>query len=58
VIPKRNEKDLVDVPDDVKESLGIHLVDTIDEALALTLGAASSTSTATTPTTPTTPTSA
>jgi len=41
VIPKRNEKDLLDVPDEVKESLGIHLVDTIDEALALTLSAAS-----------------
>ncbi len=55
VIPKRNEKDLVEVPDEVKESLGIHLVETIDEALALTLGATSS---AATPTTPTTPTSA
>ncbi len=38
VIPKRNEKDLVEVPDEVKESLGIHLVDTIDEALAITMG--------------------
>ena len=37
VIPKRNEKDLAEVPDEVRESLGIHLVDTIDEALALTL---------------------
>jgi len=39
VIPKRNEKDLVEVPQEVRESLGIHLVDTIDEALTLTLGA-------------------
>jgi len=38
IIPKRNEKDLVEVPEEVRESLGIHLVDTIDEALALTLG--------------------
>ncbi len=37
VIPKRNEKDLEEVPEEVRESLGIHLVDTIDEALALTL---------------------
>jgi ATP-dependent Lon protease len=37
VIPKRNQKDLVEVPEEVRNSLGIHLVDTIDEALALTL---------------------
>ena len=37
VIPRRNEKDLVDVPSEVRDALGIHLVDTIDEALALTL---------------------
>jgi ATP-dependent Lon protease len=38
VIPKRNEKDLEEVPEEVRNALGIHLVDTIDEALALTLG--------------------
>jgi len=38
VLPKRNEKDLVDVPEEVRESLGIHFVETIDEALAVTLG--------------------
>ena len=38
VIPRRNEKDLTDVPEEVRSSLGIHLVDTIDEALAVTLG--------------------
>jgi len=38
VIPKRNKKDLAEVPDEVKANLGIHLVDTIDEALSLTLG--------------------
>jgi len=37
VMPRRNEKDLADVPDDVKNQLDIQLVDTIDEALALTL---------------------
>ena len=37
VIPKRNEKDLAEVPEEVRNRLGIHLVDTIDEALALTL---------------------
>ena len=40
VIPRRNEKDLADVPAEVREQLGIHLVDTIDEALAVTLGSA------------------
>ncbi len=39
VIPRRNEKDLVEVPDEVKAGLDIRLVDTIDEALALTLPA-------------------
>ncbi len=38
VMPRRNEKDLVDVPDDVKQKLRIELVDTIDEALTFTLG--------------------
>ena len=38
VIPKRNAKDLEEVPEEVRDTLGIHLVDTIDEALALTLG--------------------
>jgi ATP-dependent Lon protease len=37
VMPRRNEKDLVEVPDDVRQSLDIRLVDTIEEALALTI---------------------
>jgi len=37
VIPRRNEKDLVEVPEEVRSQLGIHLVDTIDEALAVTI---------------------
>jgi ATP-dependent Lon protease len=37
LIPHRNEKDLVDVPDDVREELDIRLVDTVDEAIAIAL---------------------
>jgi len=37
VMPRRNEKDLTEVPDEVKDSLDIQLVDTIEEALALTM---------------------
>ncbi|MBW2383167.1 MAG: endopeptidase La [Deltaproteobacteria bacterium] len=37
VMPRRNEKDLTEVPDDVKSALNIQLVDTISEALDLTL---------------------
>ncbi len=36
-MPRRNEKDLGDIPDDVKNNLDIQLVDTIDEALRLSL---------------------
>ena len=37
VLPRRNEKDLIDIPDDVRSKLEIQLVDTIDEALQHTL---------------------
>ncbi|MBK9156130.1 MAG: endopeptidase La [Chloracidobacterium sp.] len=37
ILSKENEKDLVDIPDEVREDLTIHLVDTIDEVLALAL---------------------
>ncbi|MCP4750829.1 MAG: endopeptidase La [Proteobacteria bacterium] len=33
VLPKENEKDLIDVPDDVKNELTIRFVETIEEAL-------------------------
>ncbi len=33
VIPKDNEKDLVDIPDEVRDELQIHPVETIDEVL-------------------------
>ena len=41
VIPRRNEKDLVELPEDVRSKLDILLVDTIDEALAQTLSSSS-----------------
>lgn len=37
ILSKENEKDLVDVPEDVRDELTIHLVDTIDEVLKYTL---------------------
>ncbi|MCC6641083.1 MAG: endopeptidase La [Deltaproteobacteria bacterium] len=37
LLPRRNEKDLVDVPADVRERVSIQLVDTLDEVLAQAL---------------------
>ncbi len=37
IIPKRNEKDLVDVPDEVKKALRFHPVEHVDEVLELAL---------------------
>ncbi len=37
VIPRRNEKDLIEVPEEVRKNLDIRLVDTLDDALLLTL---------------------
>jgi ATP-dependent Lon protease len=41
ILSKENEKDLADIPEEVREDLTIHLVDTIDEVLthALVSGA-------------------
>jgi ATP-dependent Lon protease len=39
VLPRRNEKDLVDVPEEIREKLEIRLADTIDEVLAIALEA-------------------
>ena len=36
-IPKDNVKDLEEIPDNVKENLAIHAVETIDEVLGLAL---------------------
>jgi ATP-dependent Lon protease len=38
IIPKRNEKDLVDVPDEVKAALTFHPVEHVDEVLDIALG--------------------
>ena len=37
VLPKRNEADLDDVPEPVREDLTVHLVDDVDEVLDLAL---------------------
>ena len=37
IAPKRNEKDMPDIPDEVKKSLKFHFVETVDEALAVAL---------------------
>ena len=37
IIPKDNEKDLPEVPEEVRNALCINLVETIDEVLALAL---------------------
>ena len=37
LIPKDNVKDLEEIPNNVKQSLAIHAVETIDEVLSLTL---------------------
>jgi ATP-dependent Lon protease len=37
ILPKDNEKDLPDVPEEVRNALCINLVETIDEVLALAL---------------------
>ena len=37
IIPKENEKDLEEIPDNAKAALSIHPVETIDEVLAIAL---------------------
>ncbi|HEX8890359.1 MAG TPA: endopeptidase La [Pyrinomonadaceae bacterium] len=37
IVPKDNEKDLIEVPEEVREVLDINLVETIDEVLSLAL---------------------
>jgi len=37
IISKENEKDLADIPEEVREDLTIHTVDTIDEVLNFAL---------------------
>jgi len=45
VMPRRNEKDLVEVPAEVRDSIQIELVDSIEEALSHTLPSALTTTT-------------
>jgi ATP-dependent Lon protease len=40
VVPKRNEKDLPDIPTEVKEGLAFHFVENVDQVLRIALGAA------------------
>jgi len=37
ILPKENEKDLEDIPEEVREVLHFHLVDSMDEVLRLAL---------------------
>ena len=37
ILPKRNEGDLEEIPDDLKEKVTFHLIDRVEEALKLTL---------------------
>ncbi len=38
ILPKRNEADLIDVPDDVKREMQFHFIDNVEELLELALG--------------------
>jgi ATP-dependent Lon protease len=40
IVPRRNEKDMPEIPPEVRDSLKFHFVDNIDEVLAAALGAA------------------
>jgi ATP-dependent Lon protease len=39
ILPTRNEKDLDDIPQEVRDTLRMVLVDRIDEAMAVAFGA-------------------
>jgi ATP-dependent Lon protease len=38
IIPKRNEKDLPDIPEEVRNTLKFHLAETVDDVLEVALG--------------------
>lgn len=40
IVPKRNQKEVGDLPEEIKKGLELHLVETMDEVLALALGLA------------------
>jgi ATP-dependent Lon protease len=37
ILPRRNEKDLVELPESIRSELTVHLVDRIDEVLTIAL---------------------
>ena len=39
IVPKRNEKDMPDVPEEVRETLKFHFVENVDQVLEIALGA-------------------
>ncbi len=41
IVPKRNEKDLPDIPEEVRNTLKFHFVENIDQVLEVALGASS-----------------
>jgi ATP-dependent Lon protease len=44
IVPKRNEKDMPEIPEEVRKTLTFHFVENIDEVLKVALGAAPKTS--------------
>ena len=38
IVPKRNEKDLPDIPEEVRNTLKFHFVENVDQVLAIALG--------------------
>src|SRR5438067_11457005 len=38
IVPKRNEKDMVDLPEEVRKTLKFHFVENVDQALEVALG--------------------
>jgi len=38
IVPRRNEKDLPDIPEEVRNTLKFHLVDTVDDVLEIAVG--------------------
>jgi ATP-dependent Lon protease len=46
IVPKRNEKDFPDIPDEVKQTVKFHFVENIDQVLQIALDAAKTTKTA------------
>jgi ATP-dependent Lon protease len=41
IVPKRNEKDMPDVPEEVRNTLKFHFVENVDQVLEIALGARS-----------------